>query len=263
MLIALALASACLGPDESGPDLATLRAVVENLQADIKDVEFTYTVTRGSFDDREAGRPPAETNRGQIAWRADNSVHIAADSVFDDPARAPEHESTRHLGGVFAGGRFGFDPTHFQLATHLRDHLRHLVANFQHYECLGWEDMAGRRCLKVRFASNFPPGQKPVRWEDFWVDLGRGGVPLRYEMFRQGNLWVRIEGFELARFPVAPDREVWLPIRGTYQTFLFTSRPAEGPPKPNRPILEATLAVQPGSVRLNQGLSDERFGAFR
>ena len=81
------------------------------------------------------------------------------------------------------------------------------------------EVIDGHRCLRVQL--NYLPALKvafgpKVR---FWIDLARGGHPLRVE-FHSGPRFVGlIRDILLGRFKLPGGGEVWLPIQGVRESF--------------------------------------------
>lgn len=124
------------------------------------------------------------------------------------------------------------------------------------YEFLGWEEVGGHRCLKFQFDEVWG---LPNRMVDrpmirFWIDMERGGHPLRIEFRRGEQVRMRTQDIELERVPGPDGRERWFPIRGI--TYLF---PLPGPRYEARPVGYETYSVIQGTVRFNQGLPDAFF----
>lgn len=121
------------------------------------------------------------------------------------------------------------------------------------FEFQGWEDVDGRRCLRVQFEA--VPGaviaDAPVI--RFWFDMERGCHPLRVEHLRGSSLEMCTLHVRLDRVSLPDGKQVWFPMYG--ETDYFLGR--DGVSK--IPLLHETNSVVKGSLRLNQGLTDKRF----
>jgi hypothetical protein len=124
----------------------------------------------------------------------------------------------------------------------------------------GWEEVAGHRCLRVRI-NVFPSAGKksvaaaktPMPWERLWIDMERGGHPLRAELWRGGDLWNRRE-IELVQLPGPGGKPIWFPARGTTESFVR----GDGSVSPQARVRE-TYFVVASSPRFNKGLADKLF----
>ena len=134
------------------------------------------------------------------------------------------------------------------------------------YEFQGWERVDGHRCLRVEF--NQVPRDQVATWPGdlpivrFWIDMERGGHPLKVEFWNGTKLFMRSDKIELARLSIADGKAIWFPIRGETNSF-------NGPDKAGRdsyrdsPFFTETYAAVNGSVRINQGLTDDYFTVKR
>ena len=82
----------------------------------------------------------------------------------------------------------------------------------------GWEDVAGHRCLRVQDQPVPGSGQEgsaaaAMSLNRLWIDMERGGHPLRDEFWRGRDLWSRTE-IELEQFS-GPNggKRIWFPSR--------------------------------------------------
>lgn len=119
------------------------------------------------------------------------------------------------------------------------------------YEFLGFEDLDGRVCWHFQ-VNRFPGGTRKSR-NEFWVDVGRGGHPLRVEMYRNDRLFLRVRDVQLKQVPSGKEKSVWLPIRATVDGF------DESKPLVEEPIGQENYELVSGSVLVNRGLHDDRF----
>lgn len=126
------------------------------------------------------------------------------------------------------------------------------------YQYQGWEDVDGHRCLRVQL--DFGPGSDPQNenrpYLRFWIDVTRGGHPLKVEFFWSSSLQGRVENIQLDRFQLPDGKEVWFPVRGEDHSFIWEGESL------SRPTFRETYAVVTSSVQFNQGLKDERFSEF-
>lgn len=127
----------------------------------------------------------------------------------------------------------------------------------RNYEYRGWEVVDGHRCLCVQF--DFVPGLKmkdPPKIR-FWMDLARGGHPLRVETDMGGKLASRVSGIKLDRFELSRGGQAWLPVDGVLEYFAW------GPKTFDSPTMRETYHVLKGTVRINTDLRDEVFSAVK
>lgn len=121
------------------------------------------------------------------------------------------------------------------------------------YECQGWEEVDGQKCLRVQLnvvkqTSN--PRKPTIR---FWIDMDRGGHPLKVEDLSGSDVRMRTDRIELERQPLADGRSLWLPVRGVTETFQYSG----GFHK--TPLYRETYSVINDTIRINQGLADSLF----
>ncbi len=124
------------------------------------------------------------------------------------------------------------------------------------YKFLGWEDVDGHHCAKVELAQPAPTEAHPDGrlGERLWIDLERGGHPLRVEYFDPKGICMRVQGIRLAQLDKPDGNRVWLPVQGYCETLATAS-----PHHSTKPVGLETYDVVEGTVRLNQGLPDEVF----
>ena len=121
------------------------------------------------------------------------------------------------------------------------------------YEFLGWEEVAGHRCLKVKLG--IAPGVDTVDIHDiFWIDVARGGHPLKVESYYKGNLLYRVAPIELSRVNAADGHPVWFPVKGEVNVFGTIGGEFD-----QYPTARETYGVVMGSLQLNIDLPDSVF----
>lgn len=134
------------------------------------------------------------------------------------------------------------------------------------YRFLGWEDIDGHRCLNIQFYQ--VPEKEVAAWEGtapvvrLWIDMERGGHPLRAEFLRGDEPQIVVDQIELRELPLGPARSLWFPVRGRATTPGDPSA-VDDRGMPKAPPCVETYAVVDGSVRFNQGLPDTYFTVRR
>ena len=135
------------------------------------------------------------------------------------------------------------------------------------YEFQGWETIDGHRCLRVQIArvqdserSEWPEERLPTF--RLWIDLERGGHPLKVEYRKGPNLVLRTDKIQLSRVPFGDGERTWFPVRGETNQFEGTSEDYKDIYS-RRPFYTETYAVVDGSIRFNQGLKDDYFTVHR
>lgn len=131
------------------------------------------------------------------------------------------------------------------------------------YEFQSWEDVGGHRCLKVRIGrfrsggADAPKSPRPSALATetvYWIDLARGGHPLRVEHYSGKRLISRVDEIRLEQFPASGGKSLWLPVHGEVATFRWARDDFH-----DAPVLIETCDVIPGSARLNGRLADAVF----
>jgi hypothetical protein len=139
-------------------------------------------------------------------------------------------------------------PVQFFLVWYVHDMLRDPA--FYNFRFEKWEELDGQRCLVARV--DWAGGSAKPDEQNFnriWVDLGRGGHPIRLEYWSKGKLDAVTHNVRLAEFDSADGRRVWLPVSGDTDTGDLSTGE----------ILRDSTTIVRDTVRLNQGLKDERF----
>lgn len=134
-------------------------------------------------------------------------------------------------------------------------------AQFLGYEYQGWESVDGHRCLKVRF--NLYPGIPELAGQGrrCWIDLERGGHPLKVEQFDENGIVDRTHHIQLRRFDLPGGGTTWFPISGVAETFIWDE--GSGTVYHKFPICRETYTIVNGSLRFNQNLQDSAFSLDR
>lgn len=139
--------------------------------------------------------------------------------------------------------------------------LRNL--NDRGYEFQGWEDVDGHRCLKVKIGgrphvakddSNNPRRNVPTTESRYWIDLDRGGHPLKVEHYSGERLTSRIDKIRLEQIPATDRKTVWMPVYGEIGTFRWMRDQYY-----DSPVLVEICTVRPSSARVNERIPDAIF----
>ena len=121
------------------------------------------------------------------------------------------------------------------------------------YRFDGWETIDDHPCVRVQFNTGRESGVSAKNFQRFWIDMDRGGHPLRVETYRNGKLSGRIDSIELREHSRENASAIWFPISAVLEGFEWDESFY------SKPVMRETIAVVNGSVRINQGLDDAVF----
>jgi hypothetical protein len=272
-------------PTQNAPaiDARTVFALLERYHASFQDIAFVHEGTWVKAGGSAANPPFAYRFQGFYAYRADGATVL---DVFG--TRRGDEPETRTIYSVLKGRLeiLGASP---DLLPRVRDRtpavasggpgsLTYLDSPERTFlawyfptltdpaehdaEVQGWEDVDGHRCLKVRMLKQPKPLLKGwpggLPFVKFWIDLERGGYPLRYELYRGDELEVRAEITRLERLDLPDGRPLWLPAEGKTYTHLEGSS-RTGVVHTKEPLSVETHKILMNTVRFNQGLNDGFF----
>ena len=118
-----------------------------------------------------------------------------------------------------------------------------------------WELVDGQRCLRIRIDTDpdsYPGDKHPSH--RFWIDMARGGHPLKYEWLEGESARLRAHDIRLESFPrPGGGREIWFPVSAVVDTFCWGGQIYA------EPIFQEHYGVVAGSLKINQRLSDRAF----
>ncbi|MGC8639972.1 MAG: hypothetical protein ACP5XB_08870 [Isosphaeraceae bacterium] len=274
-----ALSGPAAGEGMSAHDFTRLMA---GLHSEIKDVWFIFEGQVRGLEGEKGGSTAqpddkAEFCQGTYAYRSDGAtlldvyVHSARTDVpyqrttlaalkgrLEQINRIPDREyNPATLAGPALPGAFD-RPMSAQRILYLSYFHAHSGLANEDFADEGWEDVAGHRCLRVRInlfpsaAVKLSPGAT-MMWNRLWIDMERGGYPLRVELWRGSDLWGRDE-VELAEVPGPGGKRIWFPARGTSDSFVREDGSVSA-----RARVRETYSVVAGTTRFNQGLADKIF----
>lgn len=113
-------------------------------------------------------------------------------------------------------------------------------------EFIGWEKQSGHRCAHLAV---YEIGGIREAGRHLWIDLERGGHPLRVELRVIPDVPRAVmKDIVVEEIPSPDGNKVWFPVRGTAETIV------EG-----RVGYRAALTVTAETIRFNQGLADRDF----
>lgn len=270
-MISLLLATwLALPSDESKehePDALSLLNMIESLQAEVKDFRCEYegTVVFKNEDVKKARKlkedgldesfsgvfiwksggdtyvnalhrhePDGTINREQLIVTKDKAVHdlrqndsplgsgAISDPLFVNPDRSGS------LGEIF-----------------LIDTMKRLLSMKALAASVSDEESEGRK-LKVLTFKLKSTGQL---FQRFWIDLRRGGHPVRRETYSTNNALVGRNTIDLARFQV-DGSEVWMPVSGEIEGHASIK---DGKPYfPKEPTMIEKVYINSGTLEFNK-----------
>jgi hypothetical protein len=121
------------------------------------------------------------------------------------------------------------------------------------YECEGWDEIDGYPVLRIAIHESPSEPSSYRKLSRLWVDMARGGHVLKHDFYVGSELWWRVHNVKLAPMPLGSGKEVWFPIYGEHDSFLW------GTGCRTTPALHETNYLVRGSLVFNKGLADERF----
>lgn len=278
LLIGIILIGATDEPGELSR--ADLLAAIRDAEDQLGDVEYLY---EGSYrllvapdlsKIPEANRNTSFTLRdsirfqGRFARRSDGLAHLDLytwqDPASGNPSRyvaclpgdGKLHEQGFHPGGgptEKGKSRPGWYGDFFQMFYPAQLDLRPYVAALlqrkdSNYKCKGWETIGDRSCLAIEIAN--PSGSMA---DEFWIDLERGMLPVRYDERVGQDLRLRVQDVEPVAFPGPDGTPIWLPGSARVLSHVDLGEFTD------EPVSEVTIGLVRNSVRIGQGLPDSRF----
>ena len=286
----LLMACGFLQPNQ-GLDLEPLRNVMDGLQGDLKDVELIYEGNLIAVDKGGTPDTPESVFQGTFAYRADASAHldiyrespgqkaplsrkvlVLSKGALEELSFVPDSatsSSRRPMPGGLASLDRAESPLRLFLVPRLMQFLRDTggIRTWNHlrYDCQGWEEIGGHRCLKIRFSrTRSEANAGKYTGYVYWLDMERGGTPIQYHNIVNDVIWSFSDHIELEAFSLSDGKTYWLPVRGRAGTYLdrkalIASGRVEGIVSARNPTYLENYNVMRDTVELNQGLPDRRF----
>jgi hypothetical protein len=290
LVLALGLVAAGAADDEVLSDREQVQNLLRSLHGPVADFEFQY---EGHFrrlmkpdysslpdklriaSERAALRSDNSYYQGTMAFRQDWAAHLDLYDRPEDDEQPLRREITRVLRGKYSrrvlipdqGGPVGGDRSEpggllmfrgpknalwMCLYTHLMISLK-MKETVQRYRFEGWQTVGDARCAILKFEPVGSSTGQPGLVDTFYVDLERGGHPLRFERDDAGQRAAEVVDIKLAQFETEDGQSVWFPVSGRLFSY------GMGLTYAKTPAVEQTFEVLRGTVAFNQDLGDSRF----
>jgi hypothetical protein len=273
-LIALLACGQVSEPSLTGQQLA---AVLSGLYAEPRDVSFVYEgafTPSGPAAGPSGGPSGVQRYQGYFIYRNDRAgnldiyIHNEGEELplirikrsflgtrFEtldlEPDRAAPRQVEVLTNSSLANLDFPGSPLRLLLGIRLGlliESYPSLVLSDQ-----AWESVDGHRCLAVTI-DRMPESKSPTkRTTRYWIDLDRGGIVLRSEMYQRRKLLMRTVISEVTEEPLPGDKKLWLPTAATTETFLWENAFYD------EPVTRETYRIPRSSVRVNVGRPDSVF----
>jgi hypothetical protein len=290
LVMTVVIAACGAANDEESLDRRQMLKVLRSLHSPIKDFELRFEGDFHRLAKPDYSKLPAQDRiasernsaflgntyfQGTIAYREDSAVHLDLHDRFEDQNLPVQRAISCLFRGKYSkrtwvpdrGGPVGGDrsergsvlkfqmpknPFWFYLYPILALHLE--TESAEQYRFAGWRDVEGHKCAVLEFYVIDPKTGNRATAETYYVDLGRGGHPLKLERYVRGSLAAEVVDIKLAYLKAEDGESVWFPISGhllSHGSGLFEFARA--------PTGEQTFQVLRGSVAINQGFNDNRF----
>lgn len=277
-ILASLVAASQAPPASVGPDAFV--NLMRGLHEQVHDVSFIY---EGEWELVRRGAPEENKKRlqqryqGSYAFRADGSTYLdlylrsGPESRLSRSRRAIFRDKAEVLSFVpeirFRSPIEVRPKNYYALEEHSPQQLLFYWffqsmtdARSLEYEFQGWETIDGRKCAKVKLdivpRQSGSPQDMPAYV--FWVDLERGGHPLRVDkLFSPPHVDSRTR-IKLEQFRLPDGKPVWFPISAVLDTFVIDTGKYSA-----EPIIRETYDVVRRTLRFNQGLPDSTFTVKR
>jgi hypothetical protein len=272
------LAAIALGADgtREGPGPEHFLRSIRSLHEPIRDIAFVFEGERRYVgpEGMEGGDPSRLDYRfqGNYALRADGSTFIEIYRSRFDNAPGQHFIKTLYKGEVReafelpgvadwrkrVASKPGGPGSLNGLASPSNYIFLHFFEQFRSPEDLGylyqgWEEVDGRNCLRVQLdiQKNNPNPHRPFL--RFWIDMQRGGHPLKAEAYRGDVLLWSVNDVVLKEYPEGGSKTIWIPTRAHFNEYSWNGQ------FHNKPILQETNYIVDGSLLFNQDLPDATF----
>lgn len=121
------------------------------------------------------------------------------------------------------------------------------------YAYHGWDLVDGHACLVVSL-DLIPRSLNPKTYRHkLWIDLARGGHPLRIDMFNGEDLAERHDQIRLVERPAGKETRIWIPTECQSATYSWNGKYYK------EPITKAHTTAVSGTLSVNQGMSNSTF----
>ena len=242
LCLAMAPALTMAGPQM---DAAEFVATMNALHSDVKSVSLVFEGESQSID--SAGRPRAD--RPKVRFQGNYAVRVGVPlagmldiyrsvgdsppvrssysllrSVFEESGRPdavrsldPRTGQPRLASGAPGSLQVNNSPERYLTCWYFANYSR-IDPERMRFECFGTELVEGQPCLKVKL-SPMPGGDSSITYLLMWVDLTRGGYPLKIESYFKDRQISRVNHVVLERLSDVKGKLVWLPVKGVIDVF--------------------------------------------
>jgi len=266
VLLAVSISLSCAQKGSSEPllDSDQLHRLLRSAFEPFRDVTFVYEGSVKALGDASDGH----NYQGSYSFRHDGATSL---DVIEQPLRA-DRPLTNTIHFLFREKYYGRtkildtittdpvvstggpgalnrpnSPERFLLLWFLQ--TLETPADYS-YECLGWERVRDRTCLKIKLDSCKNLAFDMKWFFILWLDVERGCHPLKVEFRHNGDLRYVTDDIVLTNVEAAEGVEVWLPTRAKTTTYSKGS-----------PAYVESYSVVNGSIQLNRNMGDEQFSA--
>jgi len=267
-------------------DAARFGQLLSGLHEGIRDVTFAYEGgVRGGGGAGAAGVDLAKSTQdyqGRYRYRSDGAEFLDLYSRGTNPDQRQEHELLQNLGGRSSltavpdlkqvGSRS--PPSKSKSARVIRpsalnrpgspDRILYLWyfdsltdPTSVRYKFQGWEEIDGRRCLRVELDAQAGARPEQTGRFRFGIDLTRGGHLLKVEFLEGNEIVARSDHIRLEQFTAVGGEAVWLPLSGEFGSCQWESVREKKVVCYQDPVLVESYRIIAGSVVVNQGLKDD------
>jgi hypothetical protein len=290
-MLALVFVVCGLAWADQEPDVEGLANIMEGLHGSLTDVEFVYEGNVGHPDRQGTLDTPTTVFQGTFAYRNDECAHVdlfvnkigegerllrkvaaLSKGQLDEISFVPDGAVVSGRGAQ-PGGLPSLDRSESPLRIFQVPRLLQLLRDTGgvrtlgrlRYECLGWEEIEGRRCLKIRFVrGNAKEGSNKFTAYVYWLDMERGGNPIQYHDIANGVIWLFADRIELLRVSLPDGQPYWLPLRGRAGSYvdvdaLLKTGGSKNLVGARYPTYLENFNIVMETIKVNQGLPDSRF----
>ncbi len=270
-------------PGTAGVSPEQFSRILQGALSEIRDVSFMYEGIYRLEIPNIPGKTDAELEQyriknrrqyqGLYSWRGDGSERVDYYLQTGGPDNVRYYSFSLFGGKTIslirdADRRFGpvYDDHEKQNTWLLSDFTPHNMnylwyykdlgdPGAQNYRDLGWEDVDGHHCLKVRIDNGKMAPSEKNPYTCFWIDTERGGHPLRVEKFYWPPFLAgRVYSIELKKIDLRGGKHAWLPISGIEDTFVTGIQEHS-----QEPVYHVVSRVLPDTIRVNEGIPDSAF----
>jgi hypothetical protein len=195
---------------------------------------------------KSSGRPIARIVHEQVAMLKGRVERTSLDPDQRSVGSPPVHK----FGGGPGSMKFACSAENF---CYLWYFMSHRDAKTLDIDQQGWESVDGRNCLRVEIWRAGNRKKQGSRSSRFWIDMERGAQPLKVEVCLGPDVLLRLDQVMLVRTATLDGKNVWLPVSGETNSFIWEDRMYD------KPVFRDRFSVDDGTIVVNQDLPDDYF----